>query len=96
MFPTCFPYSPTRSPTKSGAVTRIGSRRVTRRPGDSVKELSGAEGTEAVRGDLTTKLRLHCFLVGAIKTAHKITVIKQRRKKKKKEEEKNNNYKGVE
>ena len=32
------------------------------RPGDSVEELSGAEDTEAVRGDLTTELHLHWWL----------------------------------
>ena len=50
-------YSSPHSPTKAGAVSRIGSRRVTDRPGDSVEELSGGtgdsvaelSGTEAVR-----------------------------------------------
>ena len=57
MLPTCFPQLPTPLPTKAGAATRIGSRRVTHRPGDSVEELSGGtgdsvaelSGTEAVR-----------------------------------------------
>ena len=61
MLPTCFPHSLPRSPTKSGAAIRTGSRRVTHQPGDSVEELSG--GTEAVRGDLATKLHLHWWLI---------------------------------
>ena len=47
MLPTCFPHSPPRSPTKSGAASRLGSRcrRDTHQPGDSVEELSGGTGT---------------------------------------------------
>ena len=58
MLPTCCPSTPhPHSPTKPGAVSRIGSRRIAHRPGDSVEELSGGtwasvaelSGTEAVR-----------------------------------------------
>ena len=56
--------TPDPAPLQSLALANnTGSRRVTHRPGDSVAELSGAEGTEAVRGDLTTKLHLHWWLI---------------------------------
>ena len=80
MLPTCFPLN---SPLQNLALaSRIGSRRVTDRPGDSVAELSGGtgrqwrgavgrywdsvaelSGTEAVRGNLTTELHLHWWLI---------------------------------
>ena len=81
---SCFqpasPSTPHTTPLQNLAfVSRIGSRRVTDWPGDSVAELSGGTGrqwrgavgrywdsvaelfgTEAVRGNLTTELHLHC------------------------------------
>ena len=46
MLPTCFPHSPPHSPTKPGAANRIGTRRVTHPPADSVAELSGGTGRQ--------------------------------------------------
>ena len=46
--PTCFPHSPPHSPTNLALASRIGSRRVTHRPGDSV-ELSGGTGRQCRR-----------------------------------------------
>ena len=48
MLPTCFPstHHPTALPYKPGAARRIGSRRVSHRPGESVEELSGGTGRQ--------------------------------------------------
>ena len=47
MLPTCFPSTPHPTPLQKLALaSRIGSRRVAHRPGDSVQELSGGTGRQ--------------------------------------------------
>ena len=51
MLPTCFPSTPHTTPLQNLALaSRIGSRRVTHRAGDSVEELSGGTGRQWRRG----------------------------------------------